>query len=415
MGNNTGTILEIKGNKAIVMTNTCDFIAITRMPEMFVGQQVDLNNSAIKSKSNPLKYFAIAGMFVLILCSVLIYQLVKPSAVFAYVDVDINPSLELLIDKKANVIEVKTLNSDADALVKDIRLVNKSLTNAVKIIIKESQNKGFIRPDTKNAVLISASINPGKSISSAVSSEKILDVIVSDLQKTDFSIGAVSIKAEVVKVDPIERSEAVKNNISMGRYKLFEEITESDENIDIEKAKTEGLSKIIEEYETKEQEKTIASVDKDNSYKPVQDNKEILDKPKNSTAKDNPKIADNKKPENNNSQKYSNGNSNSSKNSAVKPNKAEDQFKASRSNSENNSSNNRDQSKNTNKKSSDEKKTLDQGSKPVTTDDGTKSLNNKNNNKNKNNDEKPKNHPAKENKQENGNNNQQKSKEKNKK
>lgn len=319
MGNNTGVILELKGKKAILMTSTCDFITISRRPEMFVGQQLDLNNPVLARRFKPMRYFAIAGIFVLIICSVLFYQLLKPSSVFAYVDIDINPSLELSIDKKANVINVKALNSDAAGLIKNTNLKNKSLTSAVRIIIEESHSKGFIQPDTKNAVLISASIKSGN--------EKVLDAIVSELQKTDFKAGAKSIKAEIIKVEPTKRSEAVKNNISMGRYKLYKEISNSDGNIDIQKAKTEGISKIIEAYESHKQ---------DNNYhieqKPVQEIEKVPDMPIKSTDKDTPVNNNSKKPENKISK---------------------------------NSSNKNDRSDNPTKESPDKKEKFNQGSKPI--------------------------------------------------
>ncbi len=384
MGNKTGMILEFKGNKAIVMTSICDFITITRMPEMFVGQQVDLNNSIISKKSNLLKYLAVAGMFALILCSVLIYQLAKPSAVFAYVDIDINPSLELSIDKKANVVEVKALNSDAVALIKNLRFVNKSLTSAVRIIIEESQNKGYIHPGAKNAVLISTSIKSGKSGSSSVSSDKVLDGIVSELQKTDFSVGSVSVKPEVIKVDPAKRLEAVKNDISMGRYKLFEEISASDSAIDIQKAKTESISKIIEAYEANKQHKTTSDKNKDNSYHPVQGNEKALDMPEKDTVEDTPIVPNNKKPENSNSKNFSNGKTNSRKNSAEKQDKGEDKAKPTPSGSEN-----------TTKESPDKEETFNQGLKPIPSENGKNVPNNNNG--------KPKNNSSSEKKEENSN------------
>ncbi len=380
MGNNTGMILEFKGNKAIVMTSTCDFITITRMPEMFVGQQLDLSSSVPPRKINLMKYFAIAGMFVLIFCSVLIYQLVKPSSVFAYVDVDINPSLELSIDKNANVIEVKALNTDAASLLKNIRLVNKPLTGAVRIIIDESQKKGFIHPGTQNAVLISASIKSG--------SEKVLDGIVSELRKTDFRVGSEFIKAEVIKVDPTKRSEAVKNNISMGRYKLYEEISESDGGIDIQKAKTESIPKIIEAYEAKNQNKiTSDKSDKNedsNNYHPAQENEKALEKPEQHIDKNTPEVPNNKKPENNYSKNNSNEKPNNSINSAEKPDKADKQVKDHPSGNEEKSSKKRDKSdssENTSTESPDKKETFNQGSKPIPSENGKKANNDNNNGK----------------------------------
>lgn len=387
MGNNTGVILELKGKKAILMTSTCDFITISRRPEMFVGQQLDLSNYLLPRKTNPMRYFAIAGIFVLIFCSVLFYQFLKPSSVFAYVDIDINPSLELSIDKKANVIKVKALNSDAEGLIKNISLENKSLTSAVRIIIEESHSKGFIQPDTKNAVLISASIKSGN--------EKVLDGIVSELQKTDFKAGTKSIKAEVIKVEATKRTEAVKNNISMGRYKLYEEISESEGNIDMQKAKTEGISKIIEAYESKKQNNNYHT-----KQKPVQAIERVPDIPQKSTDNNTPAKHNSKKPENNNSQNHNNVYTKDSISSAKKPDKAEKPIKVFPSFGEDNSLKKSDdsESEKTTKESPNKNENFNQGSKTIPSEYSENAHNTDNNGNTKNN-------PSNEKKEENRDNN----------
>jgi hypothetical protein len=248
MTNYTGTILELNGNKAIVMTDACDFISIQKQSEMFVGQQVKLQKSDLYTlKKNYIKHFAlVASVFIIAFSYVLYYQFFMPSAAFAYIDVDINPSLEFAIDKNAQVLDIKPLNKDAQTLLKNLKLVDLPIKQAIAEVVKESKQQGFIKPNKKNAVLISASIDADKNYKTNVSEEKVLDNILTGIDSTTFDLGNEKIKPEVLKVIPEYRSLAVKNEISMGRYALYNKIKQKDINITIEEAKTARVSDMLD-------------------------------------------------------------------------------------------------------------------------------------------------------------------------
>lgn len=243
-----GSILELKGNQAIVMTDTCDFVSIQRQPAMFVGQQIKFRKSDMPvRKKTHLKYLTLAASMLVIFASyVLFQQFFIPSAVYAYIDVDINPSLEFAIDKNAQVLDIKPLNKDAQTILKDLKLIDLPVKQAIAAVVKESKQQGFIKPDKTSAVLISASIDAQRSNKSNESAEKILNNVLTDINNTAFDLGNETIKPEVLKVTPESRSLAVQNKISMGRYALYDKIKQEDMNITIEEAKTAHVSEMLD-------------------------------------------------------------------------------------------------------------------------------------------------------------------------
>lgn len=57
---------------------------------------------------------------------------------YTYVIIKINPEIELVVDKKEKVMEIITLNDDADLLVSDLDLINKTLEEVTSILIDEA-------------------------------------------------------------------------------------------------------------------------------------------------------------------------------------------------------------------------------------------------------------------------------------
>jgi len=248
-----GSILEIKENHATIMTDVCDFVLIERKPGMFVGQKITFRKSDINSTiKNHIKYFALAPSAILIVLSyTFFYQFLVPNMVYAYIDVDINPSLEFSINQKAQVLDIKPLNDDAQVLLKGLKLVNLPIKQAITEVVKESKKLGYIKLNVKNAVLISASIDAAKSYKPNKYGEEVLDKILIDIDGSSFDLGTEKIKPEVLKVTSEYRSLAIKNGISMGRYTLYKKINESGANITVEGAKIARVSDMLDETHIK--------------------------------------------------------------------------------------------------------------------------------------------------------------------
>lgn len=274
----TGSILELNDKQAIVMTNSCDFVSIERHPEMFVGQQLKFKKSDItKTTKNYLKYFALAAsIFVIALFTIFYSQLSVSSNVYAYIDVDINPSVEFSIDKNAKVLGLKPLNSDAQKLLDGLKLVDLPLKAAITEVIKASKQLGFISTGKENAILISASIYDDKNYKLNSLEEVALNNILTDISSDiTFEVGNENIKPEILKVTPENRKSAIKNDLSMGRYALYSKIKAGNIDITVEKAKTERVSDMLDKAKIKNSKKS--KVDDSNSKNKASENKDLKD------------------------------------------------------------------------------------------------------------------------------------------
>lgn len=241
-----GSILELNGNKAIVMTDNCDFVTVKRQPDMAIGQERGFRNQDLyNNRKNYIKYIALAASVCLVVFSYFMFsQVYLPGTVFAYVDVDINPSIELTVDKNIQVIDTKPLNDDAKALLDELQLKKLSLKEAVAEVVKESEKLGYIRTDKENAILVSASL--AKEENKGTDGEKALNTALDNIDKETVNFDNKEIETEVVKVSPENREQAVKNNMSMGRYALYNKIKQDDAALTIDEAKVSRVYDMLE-------------------------------------------------------------------------------------------------------------------------------------------------------------------------
>jgi acid stress-induced BolA-like protein IbaG/YrbA len=92
--------------------------------------------------------FVAIGIFTLFACGTV-------SASDAYVTVDINPSIELIVTPKEKVIYANALNEDAEVLLSNITVVGLYLEEAMDLIIETAISLGFIDVEAEEGVEIS--------------------------------------------------------------------------------------------------------------------------------------------------------------------------------------------------------------------------------------------------------------------
>jgi len=77
----------------------------------------------------------------------------------SYVVLDINPSVELVLNKNDVVEYANALNEDADVLLANLVLEGLSVEAAIELIIEESTNLGFIDPDSEETIVDVTTVN----------------------------------------------------------------------------------------------------------------------------------------------------------------------------------------------------------------------------------------------------------------
>jgi len=77
---------------------------------------------------------------------------------YAYVSVDVNPSVEFTINSKHKVIVTSAINQDASEVLDGLELKEKDLKSALVMVLEKAESLGYISDD-KNYVLVSMALN----------------------------------------------------------------------------------------------------------------------------------------------------------------------------------------------------------------------------------------------------------------
>lgn len=252
-----GLVLELNNSNAVVITKDCRYFRIKRNSEMFTGQKVeftkadiiDVRNTKIQGVIGLLqgKYKYVAAVFAFIIfisaTFVLNTDFNSKKDIYAYIDVDINPSIEIAIDSQYKIREVHPLDSDAKILINGLNLKKVLLKDALTTIVSKSREYGFANENKKNIILISASISEQKT--GTENADRLINDICSNVKELDKE----NISVKVIYVEPEVRKLAAQNNMSMGRYVIYEEAKKSGLNISIESVREIPLEAILDKFE----------------------------------------------------------------------------------------------------------------------------------------------------------------------
>lgn len=275
----SGVILELNSKEAVVITSESRFVTIKRKPDMFVGQVVSLGIPAqlmSRYKYSGLISAAsgIAALFIIAFITFTYMYLPSQNNVFAYIDVDINPSVELVIDDSYVVLDTKHLNEDAKKLLKGLKLEGMYINQALQLIVEKSGEYGFITSKSGNFIYVSASLNTQRDNykQNSMEEEKKIDGLIRDIKQNIQSTFNQSIEVRTIKVSTQDRKLAQKNEISMGKYSILSEASKKGIDISAEEVKENTIKETLEKIVEKETARHV----KDDSSVPM-DNDNITD------------------------------------------------------------------------------------------------------------------------------------------
>lgn len=181
--------------------------------------KMDSKKEETKRKMPFLKY-AMAAVFVL-LVGVFGAIYYNSNKVFARINFDVNPSVEIMINNQKKVTGVNAKNEDGKAIINDMDLKGASLDVATNALIGSMLRLGYI-DELKNSILLSVE---GKD---KTASDNLLVELKSEV---DQLISAYKVEGSVmtqtVVTDKDLEKLAAANNISVGKAKLIDEIISS--------------------------------------------------------------------------------------------------------------------------------------------------------------------------------------------
>lgn len=198
-----GIVMEIHRNEAILLTKDGSFekgIILsggTEVGDEVIFRPVEAKKSWIRNWKKFSKATRISAIFfLLLLLGFPLYKITTVEQAYAYLAMDVNPSLEIRLDADLVVTSIHAINEDADHLLSDITDFNdirqKPVEAALSRIIDEIEEQGYAA--SKQLVL---GISYKDQTESEVLAAK-LDSYVQSLQ--DWTVSTLMIPADIREI-----------------------------------------------------------------------------------------------------------------------------------------------------------------------------------------------------------------------
>ena len=349
-----GIIAEVRGNHMIVIAKNGDFSRCKKLPNCNIGDEINIPERNMKSIYKNLT--AVAACFlILIMLSSGVYAYYTP---YSYVSVDMNPSLELYVNRFERVIEVHAFNDEALQIIKASKgIKNKNVSAALEQILGNAEEAGYLKKDAENSLMIVVSSKNSKQEA----------ILIDKMSKTSTEVlSNISSNYEVImeKIKMEKYQKAKEQNISPGKVMLANRFKQAKPEIDEEKVKNMPLQQAIKQIEKKEvkvedkvvkpskattaidkpKEKTAPKskvmnikelirdkneelsdkMDREDDKNDDKKNKEVINNDKDSKNKDNKNNIDDKNKDNNNNSNENDNDEDEDKNSNKDKNDSKD-------------------------------------------------------------------------------------------
>lgn len=279
-------VVDIKGRDAIVLSKDGQFIKVRDKSPLQVGVEIDLNE---KKRTLPYRFVmrAVAAAAVFVFSIGIGYGAYSYYTPYSYIDVDINPSVEIVANRYDRILKVEAINEDGAKVLEDQSFKNKPVNFAVEEIIKQASEKGYMKEEVTNAVMLTVS---SKDESKAQEVEK----KVQEAAKDKIETSGVKSDVLVEKVTIERRDEARQMDISPGKLVLIERLQEVKPEAKVNEYKDTPVRDLLKAIGNEKKE--VRKDEKENKdTKENKDNKNSRDNKENKASKDDKESKDNKK------------------------------------------------------------------------------------------------------------------------
>lgn len=224
---NKGTVMEAYRDWAVIMNDRCEFIKIRTKNILVPGENIEyLTKDIIAGRNFLTRNLSIAASFIIcFITAAFIFQYISLNRVYAYIGLEINPSLEIAVNNRNLVAGVRAFDEEGLKLVQENNFSKIHLETALKELLAQSLEYEYLHGDNPNVI--------GVSVCTADSGE--LMAMVEETIKEVLAENNIESTIFIFHMDKQTREEAVKNNVSPIRYLLWT------------KAKEQGLSLPFEE------------------------------------------------------------------------------------------------------------------------------------------------------------------------
>ncbi|MCS0672470.1 anti-sigma factor domain-containing protein [Cytobacillus firmus] len=216
----TGIIMEINERFLTLLTPEGEFLRARKLDGAYaLGQEIEFFPIELKNgkKSSPLTIFNLfkgkglmAAAFALMLAVVSFLPFLQNDEVYAYMSIDVNPSIELGVNQKYQVVELVPYNEEGELIIQSIKNWKKnSIHEVTDKILLQIKKQGYFK-ENKEVVIAAVYTEQTKEADERIQEE--LADIKQAAQKEQLEVTLLEASEE-------ERKAAIDKGLSPGVYK----------------------------------------------------------------------------------------------------------------------------------------------------------------------------------------------------
>ncbi|MGI6119543.1 MAG: anti-sigma-I factor RsgI family protein [Desulfosporosinus sp.] len=211
-------VLEKSGSRYTVLGRDGSFRQVRRRINAEIGEEFEIR-TGLDIFGGIRVWAGAAALFLLVLTALLWGNLYHAPTAVALFSVDINPSLEFVLDAQGDVLELKTQNEDAKRMLSQIDLQGKPLEEVLEQIVTQAYDQQFLRPDHQ-WVVVGYSPMPNKTLEEMPEklNENQINTWITEIGEKKGLIPQVA----VFSLTSQERELAQKENLTLGEYALWQ-------------------------------------------------------------------------------------------------------------------------------------------------------------------------------------------------
>lgn len=241
-----GMLMEAKGKKGIVMTKDGQFVQVRLSGgPVALGEEI---SAKVWQQTNWFKYGFIAAAF-LLLFMLPGYHLLNKQAI-AYVALDINPSIELAVDKNINIIKAQGLNDEGSQVVSRTDVSGMNLYEGLPVLVQQAIRDGYLAEEQDNVVLTTITTVKDQP-TSQISKHKVEVAIKEPIKE----LQNISASVVIEESDMDNRDGAQRVGLSTGKYLLYQAAQEQGCKVTLEEVKNQNIQQLISKLPPGQQKK----------------------------------------------------------------------------------------------------------------------------------------------------------------
>ncbi|HBW37003.1 hypothetical protein [Desulfosporosinus sp. BICA1-9] len=211
-------VLEKSGTHYRVLVMDGTFRQVKRRLNAEVGEEIELDIG--RDWFGGLSAWAgIVALFLMVLTSLIGWNLYQAPTAVALVSVDINPSLQFTLDSQGRLLKFKTQNEDARQMLGENDFKGKPIDEVLEKIVTLAYNQNYINPEQQWIVV---GYSPLTNKSTEKMPKELNEIQISDWITEAIEKNGLTPQVAVFTLSPEDGELAQKEDLTIGEFALWQ-------------------------------------------------------------------------------------------------------------------------------------------------------------------------------------------------